>query len=260
MIIWKTDHPINETVTKALAKGTRFQRKNVDRFEQEFRYNPKESIGYGILRGMTPIYQFCESNNLDYYNIDKGFLKPSHFNGYYRIGKNGLQPTYRDIDLSEDRLKRLKIDMNEWQPKDDGYILVCPPTVYMENYYNWAHDAWLGAVEAWASNFTDRSLLVRKKSEADVPLRHQMAKAYCMITFNSNAGIEALLAGIPVIAQEGASVIHGWNNLEINDIKYPEKLISHDREKLFRYLSYCQFTLREFETGEAWKITQEVQG
>ena len=143
MIIWRTGHPVNETVTKAVAKGTRFPRKSTERFDNEFLYNPQPSIGYGILRGMNQIYWFCNKHNIDYWNIDRGFFGASHYDGYYRIGKNGIQPTYRELDLDDRRLKKFRIEIEPWKSNKDGYILVCPPTQFMEDYYQMQRNSWI---------------------------------------------------------------------------------------------------------------------
>ena len=67
-----------------------------------------------------------------------------------------------------------------------------------------------------------------------------------LITFNSNAGVEATILGIPVIAMDKGSMV--WGLVSEN----PDAIMLPDREQWFNNLTYAQWKPSEFE--QRWKI------
>lgn len=258
-IAWDTGHHISHKVIGAVKKGIRCP-VHTGGANNSFSLNPRPSIGYGILRGNSNIYRICDTNNIDYWNIDRGYMKPHHFSGYYRIAKNGLQPSYMSLDLPSDRFNDLKIEIEDWQMNDDGFILVCPPSRYMEIYYDMEPGSWeTRAIESIDDLGLERVVKVRRKGDDLTPLTEDINRSYCVVTFNSNVAIDALLAGVPAITSD-VSPVYGWNGLDISHIEYGLKLLTHtDRRRLFNFLSYCQYTLEEFESGSPWKIMKDVE-
>jgi len=214
--------------------------------------NKHIAVGYGILRGTADIYRYNSINGVDFYEVDRGYINPNHYDGYYRITKNGLQARYKELDLPFDRLDKLKFKRENWfNPK--GHILIIPPTEYIEKFYNHSPGWWKSEIVK-SLDGTSRKFKIRDKSESR-PLDHDLQDAYCVITFNSNVAVDASIKGIPVVTGM-YSVAGKWCKNSIQDV-IENKIEAPSREhvdKLLRFISYNQFTLEEIRNGTAWKI------
>lgn len=253
--VWQTSHDINEQVSKALHAGIPNSILKHSSYIPNYRSSPNKftSVGYGILRGTGEVFDINRKANIDWYEVDRGYINPKHFNGYYRISKNALQATYKEADLPSDRLDKLVFKREEWfNPK--GRIIVCPPSEYIEGFYGLHPGSWLAQVEGFLKNNTQRKIKVRQKTDT-APLEYDLQDAYCVITFNSNVAVDAAIKGVPVIT--GVYSIAGkWSKNTLQHI-IEDKIevpASEHVEKFLRFVSYNQFTLDEIRKGEAWKI------
>lgn len=256
--IWHTEHPINQTVTSAVLEGM----VNVGqdhRMDKAPRKSVADScISYGILRGTGKCFKACEQEGVDYWEIDKGYFNAGHYDGYYRISRNGLQCRYDDsiaMDLDSSRLSALDVEMRPWKQDRPKRILVCPPTDFIKHYEPNATSIWWSDIITAIHTYKGYDFVIRHK-ESEVDLYDDIANSYVVVTFNSNVAIDALRAGVPAITGKHSAVYH-WNKLTLDDLD--TDLTRFSREKFFRFLSYCQFTLKEFATGEAWRITKQIQ-
>lgn len=244
--LWETSHPINQKVMQSFKYGMAliseygdYPLKHIDRWKGE-----RNNISYGILRGTEKIFK--ASN--EYWEIDRGYFHPGHFEGYYRISRNGTRAKYNDAiarALPNDRLEALNLKIKPWQDNPKGYVLVCPPTELVREFFDVPED-WVGMVK---QRFPNHRLVLRGKDASQIHLRDALKGAYCVVTYNSNVAIEALMEGVPVVAD--SPDIIAW--LDATEKACP------DRELLFRFLSYCQFTLAEIQTGKPWQICQSIQ-
>lgn len=254
--IWHTGHPINEQISLALHAG--IPNSILKHTEWADNYiastNKHVAIGYGILRRTADVFRHNAANNIDYYEVDRGYINPSHYEGYYRISRNALQATYKEQDLPGGRLDRLKFEKANWHhPK--GQIIVCPPSEYIENHCNFVPGWWEREIVKVLEN-GNRSFKVREKSDT-TPLEHDLKDAYCVITFNSNVAVDAAIKGVPVVT--GAHSIAGrWCGNSLTNV-VDGKIAPPTAErvdKLLRFISHNQFTLEEMRDGSAWKTLQ----
>lgn len=252
--VWHTGHQINETLSMALHAGIpQSILKHTEWADNYFNSTNKHvAVGYGILRGTGDIFLHNQDNRTDYYEVDRGYINPGHYDGYYRISKNGLQARYNDIDLPDDRLAKLKIERANWfNPK--GKIIICPPSEYIEQYYYHSPGAWTDNM-CRALKESNLDFKVRKKTDT-TPLEHDLQDAYCVIAFNSNVLIDATIKGIPVMGGK-YSIVTMWDDNTFQQLK--DRNIAPPSEshvdKLLRFISYNQFTLEEIRNGTAWKL------
>lgn len=256
--IWQTSHQINEKLSLALHAGIpQSILKHTEWADNYFHSTNKHvSISYGILRGNADIFKHNANHAVDYWEVDRGYINPHHFDGYYRFSKNGLQAVYKDKDLPSDRLDKLKYKLENWfNPK--GRIIVCPPTEPIESFYSIPKGSWLSSVTEYLTKL-GRPFKVREKGVA-TPLEHDLQDAYCVVTFNSNVAVDATIKGLPVITD--CSVLNGWNDSQIGERMANGTLEPQSNEavqKLLRFISYNQFTLEEIRSGMAWKLLNHI--
>ncbi len=246
--IWHTGHEINEKLSYALHAGIPQTILTHTEWAENYYNSPNKytAVGYGILRGTGDIFKHNQAHNVDYYEVDRGYINPRHFDGYYRISKNGMQAKYVDRDLPSDRLDKLKIERGNWyDPK--GRIIVCPPSDFIEHYYNLIPGSWESTIKEELEE-NNEHFKIRHKSDT-TPLEHDLKGAKAVYTFNSNVAIDAAIKGIPVVANK-ESVVYGWKRDAL-----PPSIGEID--KLLRFISYNQFTLEEIRNGTAWRLLHE---
>jgi hypothetical protein len=222
-----------------------------------------EPICYGILRGCEEILKESQKQNINYWYIDNGYIGGDYIKtpknisktSYYRITKNDTQAKYIDYEYPSDRASVLKVEMKSWKDNKNGLVLILPPTDAICKYYQVDADKWLEVIKSKIGN---KPYKVRTKSDRHIPFKEELDNARCVITYNSNAALEAVFYGVPTIIDSENSIVKKWNNLSIDDLDFSyEKSINLDRNKLLNFLSYHQFTLWEIFDGVAHKIIKD---
>lgn len=84
----------------------------------------------------------------------------------------------------------------------------------------------------------------------DGTLADALSGAACVITWNSNTAVEAVLAGVPAVAADEGSMAWPVAAHEIGEIAMP------DREEWFRAMSWRQWAMDEVADGSAWDVVR----
>lgn len=252
--VWKTGHEIADTVADAVCQGLRlperYRKCSVDEFTTEISYNdnvieiPDLHIGYGILRCMTEVFKACDKAGKPWFNIDRGYFKPGHYDGYYRISLRGTQQTTGLDKLEPDYERWDALEIEILASKNLGQRdMVCPPTEYVQKFfggYGLPSDIQYNPIQRWKGDKT--------------PLQKHLNQAKRIITFNSSIGWEALRQGIPVISDSTHSIVGAYQ-------KMVDKSIHEDldeRRRLFAIMSSLQLTLEEIKIGKLWLLIQNL--
>jgi hypothetical protein len=220
--VLRTGHPIADTVANALRGCPDFD----------------GVIGYGILRGNDAELKKAKH----YFELDRGYFKPSHYDGYYRISHRGTQQTVNWLQPDYERLNALNLPIRPWRGLDPSKpVLVCPPTDDVAAFFG---------IKPWPTPF-DRGYVIRKKGD---PSSINFQDYNYVLTFNSSVGWQALMAGIPCVSDATHSIVGSYfNNLALDELSEAQYV---EREKLFATMAAHQFTLSEIEQGKAWGLIQ----
>lgn len=189
---------------------------------------------YGVRPAWFHLWEQAKAEGRDWFYADNAFLGDRHF----RIARNAVQAAPLPPDY--DRLDQLNIEIKPWR-RTGRHVLVCLQT-----------DEFMATVAraGMPEILTDRPVKVRRKG-SPVPLADDLRDCWCVVTWSSAAGIEAVLAGVPAIAL-GESVI------PYGDIEDPPKF---DRREWAARLAANQWTLEEMADGTAWiNLTRELNG
>lgn len=167
--------------------------------------------------------------------------------GYYRWHLNGFQmQTIRDVP--DDRWQRLKTPMKSWCI-NGRHIVVASPTPTYERFHR--IEGWTDRTLRALARLTKRQIVIRDK-ESKRPLQDDVEGAHCLITHGSNAAVEAVILGCPVIVdQSSAAALVGQTNIDdVEKVRatYP------NRDKWVRSLAYSQFNENELVDGTLWKL------
>ena len=214
----------------------------------------------GLGGGSQKAIKHCWETNRNFYAIDTGYLGNGKSKHWHRITKNSLQNTGPIIERPDDRLKPLNWKFQKFKP--GRKILICPPSLKVMNLWDQPDpETWTKQVIAQLKQYTDRPIEVRLKpnrSERVTTKSIDQALAddvHCLVTYNSIAATEAILAGKPAIAlgPNAAQVICNTELSEVEKLNIPNR---HEVEAFAKHLSYCQFSVAEMQDGTAWRILQ----
>lgn len=175
---------------------------------------------------------------------------------YYRITKNGFQHNGRG-DASSERFDSFRLDIKPWRSRG-GHILICPPDTVTGILYGFSPEGWLDAVISKIKSVSDRPIRVRQRicATTGVSLSEDFENCWSLVTWRSNAAVEALLEGIPVfpIGNCAASVM-GLSDL--SKIEKPAR--PRGRKQFFSNLAANQWTIGEIDNGDAWAVLNKVK-
>lgn len=249
--IYHTGHERSTVICEALHKGTGF--KVVQ--GRHGLVDDNAAMFYGVMRRNNELRDQCIEEGRDWYLVDNGYLRPGHFDGYYRITKNAfLCDGWGRPD--HDRLRNLDIEIQPWQTQGDKILICVPPRDYGKL---WHHDgdAWTRWVKGRFRGKTDRGVVLSYKPVLDSrchpaqpPLWQQLARAWAVIVHDSTVAIDALIAGVPAVVT-GDTPAKRCCLTDPADIETP--IYSDEREELLAVLAANQWTIDEMKSGKAWR-------
>jgi len=229
LTIWKTGHPIADTVADAFAAGE---------------YHGEADLVYGILR--HNVFKTSER----WFNIDRGYFNPGHFDGYYRISYKGTQVKWHEgIPQVESGVK-----LEDWKSSlhytgRKKRILICPPTDAVRGFFRLGNE--------WTDiDFNNENYIVRYKGDSALI---DWSDVGGVITFNSSIGWEALRRGIPCVSDITHSIIGSYYSYELKkkNLDYNfDNIKAISREPLFNAMRAHQFTLAEIRNGKAKNLIE----
>jgi len=218
-----------------------------------------------VLRGILKhkIMHQCWRDNRDFYYVDTGYFGNGVSKMYHRIVKNDLQ--HGDVrSCRDDRWRQLNIDLPQGR-RTGRKIIIAAPDEKPCRFYGIDRGQWIADVTAKIRLYTDRPILLRERARerqqrviAD-PLHRVLADdVHALVTFNSNAAVESILAGVPAFVLAPAHAAAPVANRDLDQIESPSW---PDPDKLLAWachLAYGQFHVRELRDGNALKTLQET--
>ena len=220
-------------------------------------YVSGQTFMYGCLRGLLPTLRQAQAKTDIYpwFYGDNGYVKRGHYHGYYRVTRNAYQHDGRG-EADEGRWRSLGLDIKPWR-KGGKHIVVCPPSRLWGALMGFSADVWLDQTLKKLGEHTDRPIRVRMKmsweqvKKPTAPLEEDLADAWMLVTHSSNAAVEAVLYGVPVICTEScAAQIMGRTSIaDVESPVYPD-----DRLRWASVLASNQWTLDEMRDGTCWRM------
>jgi hypothetical protein len=220
----------------------------------------------GILKYKT--MKKCLEDNKDFYYVDSGYVgnNISRHNRmgnklYHRIVKNDLQQN-EIRPRPGDRWKALDIKL---QPRKFGSkIVVAAPDEKPCRYYGIDQEKWVAETVEEIKKYTDRPIVVRQRAPKRIdrvmtaPLHQVLAQdVHALVTFNSVAGVESILSGVPAFVLASSHVAQPVSSTQLSQIENPYWA---DQDKLDAWchsMAYGQYHVRELRDGTAFRMMQE---
>lgn len=142
--------------------------------------------------------------------------------------------------------------MQPWQSRDSGVALICGQVatdaavahVDINQFYQRAQVAY--AALGIETLFRPHPLANRLRPQPSRPLAEDLARAAVAVTFNSNSGVEAVLAGVPTVAIDKGSMAWDVTGHELTLPPTP------DRTAWAHALAWKQWQMDEIADGTCW--------
>ena len=179
---------------------------------------------------------------------------------YYSLGIGGLNghADFNNKNSHADRWLKNGPDIKQWKSGGDYYLVMGQVDgdqsikgVNMNNWYRKIADELMEKTDKPV--YYRAHPLSRKYIDClqtmDGDLDTALINACGVITYNSNSGVDAILAGVPTMTQDRGAMaysIAAHNVNQLIDFDYP------DRDQWLYNLAYTQWTLKELENGTAW--------
>jgi hypothetical protein len=240
---------------------------------EDFNSIKHETQGSILVRGIASgkIIDWMSQQNRDFYFIETGYLGnyPSANNRtgrkiYHRIVKNSMQHT-KIMSVPADRWQQLvswnsALNYNGWR-QSGNQILIVAPSEKPCKYYGIDHQQWITDTIATLKKYTDRPIIVREKAARSERTNNTIYSSFdqdifCVVTYNSIAAVESVAYGIPAIALAPTAASPVCGN-ELSQIETPPRPSEDFVQSWLNHIAYCQFSLDEMISGQAWELVKE---
>jgi len=236
----------------------------------DYKYDIAMDRNQLVLRGILKhkIMKQCLADGNNFYYMDSGYVgnnvgtQNRHgIKQYHRIVRNDLQ--HRTIrPRPSDRWDLLGVNIN---PRRTGHkIVVAAPDEKPCRYYGIDQQQWIADTVAEIKKHTDRPVEVRERAPKrtdrvlNEPLVRVLAQdVHALVTFNSIAAVESILAGVPAFVLAPSHVAEPVANRDLSKIDDP---FYPDRDLLMAWchnMAYGQYHVRELKNGTAFRMMQE---
>lgn len=268
VVYYATLNARSKIIGTAMAKGIRFHEQRVELLPSS-RYRRPEfdcAFFYGMSEGLRQVFtDYIEAGRKAIY-CDLGYWgrrKKTRFDGYHKLSINDRHPTAYFQRRAHDpqRFRLHGVPIEPW--RNPGRAIV---VVGMSNkgavFEGFQPEQWERETVQRIREVSDRPIIYRPKPnwlgarpiEGTIwmprdPIEDVLADAYCVVTHHSNFAVEAILAGIPAIVDEGVATVMGGRSLaDLEALPRPDC-----RAQWAADLAWTQWSLAEMQTGEAWR-------
>ncbi len=219
--------------------------------------NPQEECLFRNLDGNEQLVLDKINNRYPFWFVDTGYTNFLHGKNkkWHRLVRNHIHwgGYFRS---PVDRLINFPSFPQPWREAGDR-ILIIEPGPFAAKIFKVDIAQWKYNIEAELRKYTDKKIVFREKvtKKQRAPLyKHLLDEDYyCVININSNAAVESLWAGIPVITLDR----HITNQVSRNQIKSINDLYRGSLAEWLAMLSYSQFTYEELIDGTAYRLLTE---
>jgi hypothetical protein len=261
-----------KTLCGALAKGikaagdTPVMRTERDHTDME---DFDAAVFYGFVVECQDVMNACKRVHIPWVFCDLGYWQRDT---HYKVCVNDRHPEAYMMKraMPADRLKSFGVSIQPWR-KGGQNVLVAG----MSGKAAWS---WGMPAESFERDIIVRlrriatkrpiiykakpSFAAAKKIEGaqfnhKTPINDLLKDAHCVVTYHSNVGVDALVAGVPVFADRGAASKLALPTALL-DTRLELPWFPEGREQWAANLAYCQWSVQEMADGSCWKHMRSV--
>ena len=219
----------------------------------------------GIMKHKT--IKRCWADHRPFLYMDTGYFgnqpstqNPHGWKQWHRIVPNNLQ--HEQVQpRPADRWQQHNIPMP--QRRHGTHILVALPDQKPCTFYGIDPDSWQRQVVETIQQHTDRPIVIRsrdpnRQNRVNNDLGRALRDVHALVTFNSIAATESILAGIPAFVLAPCNAARPVANTNLEHIEDPWWPDSDQIHAWACHLAYGQFHNTELLNGTAQRILQET--
>lgn len=190
---------------------------------------------------------------------DKGYFAGTGIDKHIRVSVNAQQPDahLRLRPHSPERFAALGIDTQPVKERGD-YILLCGIGRKQCQIQGFHYGQWETQTLEKLRKLTGRRILMREKPKnppipgaersAHASTADAIRGAWAVVCLTGNIGVDAILQGVPVIAEAGPGAVFYKNTLE--DIETIKPISLEERRAALSDVAYWHWKRSELSTGE----------
>jgi hypothetical protein len=235
---------------------------------ESWRY--EDSTAPLMLRGIMKhkIIKQCWADKRSFRYMDSGYLgnrpgyqNPQGWKVWHRIVPNNLQHD-QVIKRPSDRWNQLGLEVAN--RRRGSTILIVAPDEKPCKFYDIELDTWLAETVATIQQHTDRPIVIRERNRSRMDrktnrVERALDDVHAVVTFNSIAATEAILAGVPVFALAPSNAARPVSNTDLTKIDNPWFPDQDQIHEWAYHLAYGQFHIDEFKNGRAERILKQTE-
>lgn len=233
-------------------------------------------LWWGRMSRAKPVWQHYRSSNKPVIVAEVGGLVRDKS---WRLSANGINRSaiFPKVDLDPDRPKKLGLGLQPWH--NGKYVLICGQHEKSEQWRNMpSMDEYYKQTVLAVRKHTDRPIIIRshpryrenlffkidaefyskhavewnapkhiKNTKDSYDLESLLPECHCVISYSSNSGLSAIMAGTPAIVSKESLAY----DMATDDISKIESLPRPDREQWLIELSHKEWFEDELE--HAWQ-------
>ena len=262
---YRSQNPQENVVIEAAFEGCPVE-KRITNFDN---YEPSEvAVVMGVYKKRVPIsfqrglvIRQQQSKGLDCLILETGYInRGAGPDNHYAFGWNGLngRADFRNKGMPADRAEKLRVKLRSWR-ETGSYFLLCGQVPWDASVDFTDHVKWLHAMSCKLLE-GKRRVIFRPHPLAKIPpidgcdyssrtIEEDLEDAFCSVSFNSNSGVDSILAGVPAFSYDVGSMIHP---VSAHDFRFDHPLRC-DRAQWLYDIAYAQWLPSELRSGEAWE-------
>lgn len=271
--VYLSGNPVHDRVLEDFFEGC----PNESELVQGWKYEPSEiAVIFGVHKSKIKqswprgrIFRQQREKNLDVIVLETGYVnRGDGENHHYAAGFNGLNGRcdFRNKNMGPERWESLKTQLKPYSRGERVILCGQVPWDASLEFGGQTHDhkAWLQEVASQLRVITKRPIVYRphplaaqaipslKGCETSTkPLSEDLKNAHCVVSWNSNSCVEALVDGKPVFSFDPGSMVWSVCGKTLADVDNPEYPV--ERQQWARDLAHCQWTPEEMRQGLAWR-------
>lgn len=233
-------------------------------------WNYSDSLDPLVLRGIMKhkIIKQCWKDSRKFLYMDSGYIgnrpsarNPNGWKQWHRVVPNNLQHD-QVISRPADRWQQHALPMPT--RRYGSKILIAAPDAKPCKFYGIELDQWIKQTVSTIKLYTDRPIQMRQRNPNrqarlanDLPMALQ--DVHAVVTFNSIAATESVLAGVPAFVLAPANAARPVANTDLAKIDDPWWPDTDQIHAWACHLAYGQFHNQELANGTAWRILKETR-
>lgn len=264
--VYLSGDPVHDRVLKAFYDGASGEKKLVEGFQ----YEPSDTaVIFGVYKSKVrkswprgKVFRQQRENKKDVIVLETGYVRRGDGeNHYYAAGFNGLngRADFRNKSMGVERWAKLDVPLKPYSRGNK--VILCAQVPWDASVEGSNHPAWVLETAQKLKAMTPRPIVFRPHPLAPLPpikgleysqkpLAEDLKDAHCVVTFNSNSAVEALIDGKPVFAFDEGSMVWELANKNLGDLEEPRV---PDRKQWAANLAFAQWTPAEMSEGHAWR-------